>query len=48
MPKTAAERLIELAELLSQKAEEIRTKTEGVEARVNTTTYKRVSKQSKK
>lgn len=46
MEKTAAERLKELAELLSQKAQEIKEKTKGVETDVNTTTYQRFSKQS--
>jgi len=48
MKKTAAERLNVLAELLTNKAEKIRNKTQGVEANVNTTANKRFSKQSQK
>lgn len=48
MEKTVSQRLIEMAEVLTVKAEEIRNKTQGVEANVSTTKYTRVSKQSKK
>lgn len=42
--KTAAERLNHLAEMLTLKAEEIRERTQGVEAYVNTTKNKTTSK----
>lgn len=46
MEKSMAERIKEMAEMLSQKAEEIRIRTQGVEANVNTTANSRFSKQS--
>lgn len=48
MSKTAAERITELADLLRRKANEIRAKTEGVEANVDTTRNRRTGPQSKK
>lgn len=48
MEKTVSQRLIEMAEVLTVKAEEIRNKTQGVEANVSTTANKRFSKQSQK
>lgn len=46
--KTVSERLFEMANVLTKKADEIRTKTEGAEAHGITTKDKRFSKQSKK
>lgn len=48
MEKTVAERLLEMAASLRRKAEEIRMKTQGVEADVDTTAHQRFSKPSEK
>lgn len=44
MSKTIAERLIELAEMLNQKAEEIRMKTQGVDRNGNSRINQKTSK----
>ncbi|WP_281270241.1 hypothetical protein [Oceanobacillus arenosus] len=43
MEKTVSERLLELAEMLYRKAEEIKMKTQGAETDVNTTEHKKLS-----
>jgi hypothetical protein len=44
MPKTIAERLIELAEMISQIAYKLRNKTQGVEVNGNSRINKKTSK----
>lgn len=43
-----AERIREMAEMLSQKAEEIRQRLEGVDTNVNTQKHRRIGSEGKK